>query len=113
MADSLAVMLSCYVVWSGSHSVQREAGDPRPVPSSEMGRVTGAGTYMFADVVNHGLILCVCVCVCVCALQDLLSVEARLEEEYGCEDSDDKDRGYEEGGLFCPACNKLFKSEKA
>ena len=40
-------------------------------------------------------------------------MEARLDAEYGCQDDGDKDRGYEEGGLLCPACNKVFKSDKA
>ena len=59
--------------------------------------------------------MCMCVpiaCVCV-SLQDLLSVEARLEADYGCDSDRERDAGYEEGRLFCPACNKLFKSDKA
>ena len=39
-------------------------------------------------------------------------MEARLDAEYGCHGDGEQDGGYEEGGLFCPACNKLFKSEK-
>ena len=42
-------------------------------------------------------------------------MEAKLDAEYGCQDNSDNDGGYMEGGeqLFCPACNKLFKSDKA
>ena len=42
-------------------------------------------------------------------------MEAKLDAEYGCQDDSDNDGGYVEGGeqLFCPACNKLFKSDKA
>ena len=48
-----------------------------------------------------------------CVFQDLLSVEARLDAEYGCHDDGEGDGGFEEDSLFCPACNKLFKSDKA
>ena len=41
-------------------------------------------------------------------------MEARLDAEYGREGGEEeRDGGYEEGETFCPACNKLFKSDKA
>ena len=41
-------------------------------------------------------------------------MEAKLDAEYGA-GFDEDDGGYEEGEdqLFCPACNKVFKSDKA
>ena len=39
-------------------------------------------------------------------------MEARLDVEYGCDGEEERDGGCDEGGLFCPACNKLFKSDK-
>ena len=91
-----------------------------------MGGVTGAGgcglvatgnylqqqknKFLLAKIAN----LFVCAYKCI-MLQDLLSVEARLDAEYGCEEEEEgeRDRGFEEGILFCPACNKHFKSDKA
>ena len=45
----------------------------------------------------------------------MVAMEAQLDQEYGCHGEEEGDGGYVEGEqqLFCAACNKLFKSDKA
>lgn len=50
--------------------------------------------------------------------EELQSLQARLDDEFG-KDSDRESGGVDSeddqqlDDLFCPACNKLFKTEKA